>query len=67
MRIDQSLGGTTIAILAESITQLAVTALTSTVVPEFKGAPGEDVREFLGVVSKEDDRRSSIFGTIPPN
>lgn len=37
----------TLAKLAESINQYAASAVTSLVVPEFSGAPNEDVKEFM--------------------
>lgn len=38
----------TLSKLAESLNQYAASALTNLNVPEFRGSPGEDVRDFLG-------------------
>lgn len=37
----------TLSKLAESINQYAASAVTSLVVPEFRGSPGEDVKDFI--------------------
>lgn len=47
-RGNSSVTEVTLSKLADSINQYAASAITSLVVPEFRGSPEEDVKEFIG-------------------